>query len=143
VAKVLSLATVVICLTFIVLAVSRTGAMLHNYNSTMDVYRHVYDNPTPGNQTICVGREWYRFWTHFFLPENYRYVWFDVSFSLSLLDPKAIAVWDFLNLDSVASFLNIFRLSMEQIRFHHTLTIAMRKKCHAMCEIVSFSPVFY
>jgi alpha-1,2-mannosyltransferase len=62
--------------------------MLHNYNSTMDVYRHVYNNPTPGNQTICVGREWYRFWTHFFLPENYRYVWFDVSFSLSLLDPS-------------------------------------------------------
>jgi alpha-1,2-mannosyltransferase len=58
---------------FIIFALSRSAAMLHNYNSPMDVYRQVYNNPEPGNQTICVGREWYRFWTHFFLPENYRY----------------------------------------------------------------------
>ena len=44
--------------------------MYKGYHAPMDVYAEVSKlNPTGPAPTICVGKEWYRFSSSFFLPE--------------------------------------------------------------------------
>jgi alpha-1,2-mannosyltransferase len=60
---------------FAILSVSRTSAMLVNYGAPLKVYSEFENIPALGNkipETICVGKEWYRFATHYFLPERFR-----------------------------------------------------------------------
>eukprot|EP00041_Stephanoeca_diplocostata_P022018 m.521822 g.521822 ORF g.521822 m.521822 type:complete len:558 (-) comp21964_c0_seq5:127-1800(-) len=52
-----------------VLSASRTIAVYKAYHAPMDVYRHVHAiTPTREGIRICVGKEWYRFPSSFFLP---------------------------------------------------------------------------
>lgn len=74
-------------LAIVVLSVARTGALYINYEAPNAVYAHLYNledkgdrvvlfsQPSPNAQEFtyaCVGREWYRFSTHFFLPPHMR-----------------------------------------------------------------------
>eukprot|EP01112_Ceratiomyxa_fruticulosa_P000981 TRINITY_DN1092_c0_g1_i4.p1 TRINITY_DN1092_c0_g1~~TRINITY_DN1092_c0_g1_i4.p1 ORF type:complete len:592 (-),score=89.77 TRINITY_DN1092_c0_g1_i4:127-1902(-) len=59
-------------LLFILVSVSRTYALYKNYHAPLDVWQHLSEN-TIKNQTnvnVCVGKEWYRFPSHFFVPSS-------------------------------------------------------------------------
>lgn len=65
-------------ITFLLLSQSRTTSMLLNYGAPLKVYTEFYNAPSASAsaeramQLVCVGKEWYRFATHYFLPSNYR-----------------------------------------------------------------------
>lgn len=56
---------------FVAISLSRSAAMYKGYHAPMDVYAEVAmlhpQGPAP---TLCVGKEWYRFSSSFFLPEG-------------------------------------------------------------------------
>ncbi|KAI8810058.1 Alg9-like mannosyltransferase family-domain-containing protein [Cladochytrium replicatum] len=70
------LITTVITL-FFLLSLCRTLALVNYYSAPINVYKHLYYN-TPSishpNETnsVCVGKEWYRFPSHYFIPRNHR-----------------------------------------------------------------------
>ena len=49
---------------FVALSVARSAALVHNYAAPLAVYAAL----PPGAQRVCVGKEWYRFPSSFFLP---------------------------------------------------------------------------
>lgn len=51
------------------LSVLRTLQLVMDYSAPLDVYKHI---PEDAEGSICVGREWYRYPSSFFLPENAR-----------------------------------------------------------------------
>jgi len=54
------------------LSMSRVGALYHNYHGVADLWMQVNQLPdSSGSQTtVCMGKEWYRFQSSFFLPSN-------------------------------------------------------------------------
>lgn len=65
---------------FGLLSLSRTVALFYGYHTPLDVYpeilniaadQRVHTLPPDKPVNICVGKEWYRFPSHFFLPENW------------------------------------------------------------------------
>ena len=60
------------------LSLSRVLAIYHNYHAPMDVWMHVAHLPQMQNNidmhekpfSVCVGKEWYRYPSSFFLPGN-------------------------------------------------------------------------
>ena len=52
-----------------ILSASRVVSMSTNYTAPLHLYRHLYHNITPPAR-VCVGGEWYRFPTSFFLPDE-------------------------------------------------------------------------
>jgi alpha-1,2-mannosyltransferase len=67
------------CLGFVVLSASRVAALRINFEAPLHVYDHLYHNelkdgadpnlPLPGDLNICVGKEWYRFPSNFWIPD--------------------------------------------------------------------------
>lgn len=70
-------------------SLARTVSLYYNYDAPMTIYAHLHDQESQmrpheqieifsrpksaGNFTyVCVGKEWYRFATHFFLPPHLR-----------------------------------------------------------------------
>ncbi|KAJ3049129.1 mannosyltransferase [Rhizophlyctis rosea] len=71
------------------LSLSRTTALYTQYHAPLRVYAHTHHLPLPGHDAstntntthlglfdrelnLCVGKEWYRFPSHYFLPEGMR-----------------------------------------------------------------------
>jgi len=52
-----------------VLATSRVVSMAKNYTAPLHLYRHLYHSIDPPSR-VCVGGEWYRFPSSFFLPNE-------------------------------------------------------------------------
>ena len=70
-----TVSTVVIVLVFAVLSISRTALLIDAYNAPLHIYTYLYNNiNTLGDSThnICVGKEWYRFPSHYFLNDHQR-----------------------------------------------------------------------
>ncbi|TPX60331.1 hypothetical protein PhCBS80983_g01858 [Powellomyces hirtus] len=69
---------------FTAVSLSRTLALYLHYHAPIDVFHHVKDLPLPppassnsnrgsgGERALCVGKEWYRFPSHYFLPDDIR-----------------------------------------------------------------------
>ncbi|KAJ1547965.1 mannosyltransferase, partial [Nowakowskiella sp. JEL0078] len=61
---------------FILLSLSRTIGLYVHYHAHISVYEALevpnVVEPTATNQTLCVGKEWYRFPSHYLLPGNMR-----------------------------------------------------------------------
>jgi len=60
---------------FIALSTSRIYSIYNNYNAPMVIYKHLFweelsQNSTHGIIDVCVGKEWYRFPSHFFFPDD-------------------------------------------------------------------------
>ncbi|KAI9348682.1 Alg9-like mannosyltransferase family-domain-containing protein [Obelidium mucronatum] len=64
---------------FVALSLSRTLAMYTNYNAPIKIYTHVSTLPAsrpdaatgvPSTETLCLGKEWYRFPSHYFMPPH-------------------------------------------------------------------------
>ncbi|KAG6546793.1 hypothetical protein Mapa_011739 [Marchantia paleacea] len=69
----------------LVLSYSRTTSLLYGYSAPMQIYRQLptIEQPEVGNQVslVCVGAEWHRFPSSFFLPSaNYELGWLDDGF---------------------------------------------------------------
>ena len=70
--------SVVILAIFGTLSCSRVLALYHNYHAPMDVWMHVAHLPQMENRldmyekpfSVCVGKEWHRYPSSFFLPNN-------------------------------------------------------------------------
>ncbi|KAL0240871.1 hypothetical protein GEMRC1_006107 [Eukaryota sp. GEM-RC1] len=61
---------------------SRLFALHHNYNAPLPVYNQFYSNTLlEKNKILCLGKEWHRFQTHFFVPEGIRLEFFDSGFT--------------------------------------------------------------
>lgn len=71
-----TLVTVLILAAFTLLSASRTTALIKSYNAPLGVYQYVYNLPTPVQQgrttKVCVGKEWYRFPSHYLLNNDQR-----------------------------------------------------------------------
>ncbi len=52
-----------------ILSLNRILALQHFYSSPMSIYARLGRELQPG-ETVCVGKEWHRFPTHYFLPGN-------------------------------------------------------------------------
>ena len=50
------------------LSVSRSQALVHHYGSTMKLYRYLPELPVGKRAHVCVGTEWYKYPSSFFLP---------------------------------------------------------------------------
>ncbi|KAJ0409729.1 hypothetical protein ATCC90586_003237 [Pythium insidiosum] len=67
---------------YALLSVSRVVSNVVNYAAPLRVFQHLHDNvlpsarsdalssPAPTPVTLCIGKEWYRFPTSFFVPSN-------------------------------------------------------------------------
>ncbi|CAH1756269.1 10413_t:CDS:10 [Entrophospora sp. SA101] len=78
--------TLTICFLIITgaMSLSRTYALHTNYHAPMEIYKHLYYNEIPkvlaeegpinhqGTINLCLGKEWYRFPSHYFLPDRVR-----------------------------------------------------------------------
>ncbi|KAJ3094161.1 mannosyltransferase, partial [Physocladia obscura] len=91
--------TVMIAAVFIVLSLSRTVAMVQNYGAPFKIYTTVSSmGPATTNtsepavtfkkQRLCIGKEWYRFPSHFFIPDEFLEVRFIKSEFAGLLPAK-------------------------------------------------------
>jgi alpha-1,2-mannosyltransferase len=77
---VLRIIITLICVVFIGLSLSRIVSLHTNYRAPFDVYKHLEKNelqPIANDKmraneevNICVGKEWYRFTSNFFIPEE-------------------------------------------------------------------------
>jgi alpha-1,2-mannosyltransferase len=59
---------------FILLSISRSFALFKGYHGPLVLYGQLYDKtsqlPEYNSYNICIGKEWYRFPSHFFVPSN-------------------------------------------------------------------------
>lgn len=68
---------VVIIVIFVTLSASRAVSLTKNYGNAAEVYKHLSSNelhnqvlPESKIVNVCVGKEWYRFPSNFFLPSE-------------------------------------------------------------------------
>ena len=64
---------------YISLCCFRIGALKTYYNAPMDLYKDVYNIPE-NNPVICIGKEWHRFPSNFFVPHGGRVEFIKSSF---------------------------------------------------------------
>lgn len=84
-----------IAMIILLFSISRTTSLYYNYDAPMNLYYHLWKieshqniwNPLFQNQNfannyslICLGKEWYRFYTHFFIPSHLRIGFIDDGF---------------------------------------------------------------
>lgn len=73
--------SIIICVTYILLCVSRTVITYKGYRAPIETYmelgrfssdEQLHPLPPEYPVNLCVGKEWYRFPSSFFLPENWK-----------------------------------------------------------------------
>ncbi|KAJ1980212.1 mannosyltransferase [Dimargaris xerosporica] len=98
VVRYLPMATLMLLLGYVVLSSARVAGLFFYYQAPMAVYSHFYTHakqlPAPPASplqapTLCVGKEWYRFPSHYFVPLPYRVGFIPSSFHGQL--PKYFA----------------------------------------------------
>ena len=58
---------------YIILSISRILCSIHGYSAPLTLYRYLSQVELPGvdrEVNVCVGKEWYRFGSSFFLPSE-------------------------------------------------------------------------
>ena len=93
---------VIFCFIFLALSFSRASSLTINYSAPLSLYNHLYENelkegkavfseiPVDTDINICVGKEWYRFPSSFFIPSK-RFKYSFVKSSFGGLLPKPFA----------------------------------------------------
>merc|ERR1711933_366761 len=83
-AKIVQVGVTVALVAFVLLSVSRTYALVHNFGATFAVYSALPLNA----EKVCVGKEWYRFPSSFFLPRKAGdLLWYRAGFYGQLPQP--------------------------------------------------------
>ncbi|CAO2836224.1 unnamed protein product [Amaranthus hypochondriacus] len=61
---------------------SRTFSLIHGYSAPLEIYKHLqYHEDAGDGSTLCVGSEWHRFPSSFFIPDYVSHVrWIDDGF---------------------------------------------------------------
>lgn len=78
--------------TAVVLSVSRTVALYRHFRAPMEIYMELAPLASSSSakaSTLCVGKEWYRFPSSFFLPEDWRIAFLESEFRGQLPKPYA------------------------------------------------------
>ncbi|XP_033124840.1 alpha-1,2-mannosyltransferase ALG9-like [Anneissia japonica] len=85
-----------IAIVFSVLSLSRSAALFYGYHAPLDVYPTLHktaDNPkvhtlhANRQVNVCIGKEWYRFPSNFFMPENWELQFIQSDFKGQLPKP--------------------------------------------------------
>lgn len=75
-------------ITFVVLMIvpyamlcsARVASSINNYSAPLDLYNHLYRNElgrkSQHEVNVCLGKEWYRFGSSFFIPSKKQHVQF-------------------------------------------------------------------
>ncbi|XP_057301339.1 alpha-1,2-mannosyltransferase ALG9-like [Hydractinia symbiolongicarpus] len=83
----------IIMTVFTLISLSRSSALYVGYHAPLDVYPELHELVTPFDETkapmfredrkinVCVGREWYRYTSSFFLPPTWKYLFLKSEFS--------------------------------------------------------------
>ncbi|CAN8024902.1 unnamed protein product [Ixodes persulcatus] len=72
------------------LSISRTVALYRNFRAPMEIYMELAPLAGDGRATtLCLGKEWYRFPSSFFLPENWQLAFLESEFRGQLPKPFA------------------------------------------------------
>lgn len=66
----LKLLSQLVYVVFLLVSMSRTAALYKGYHAPMKIYQHVAELEATTPSRLCVGKEWYRFSSSFFLPKN-------------------------------------------------------------------------
>ncbi|KAI3634787.1 hypothetical protein MIR68_007168 [Amoeboaphelidium protococcarum] len=80
------LAMFILMTTYACLSMSRIYALHKHYGSAIEIYSvlRTYPSVISSNdikqQTLCLDSEWYRFPSHYLLPENMKVIWLDSDF---------------------------------------------------------------
>lgn len=65
---------------YALLCSARVASSIHNYGAPLDLYNHLYRNElgrkSQREVNVCLGKEWYRFGSSFFIPSNKQHVQF-------------------------------------------------------------------
>ncbi|KAI9338694.1 Alg9-like mannosyltransferase family-domain-containing protein, partial [Zopfochytrium polystomum] len=101
-AKMMSLtsksAKTMFCIVFVLFSLSRTVGLHLHYSGPIHVFAHLYTSLAPPSAglsspvAVCIGKEWYRFPSHFFLPSTARLRFVRSSFEGLLPKPFAEGV---------------------------------------------------
>ena len=63
-----------------IVSIARVGSSIHNYNAPLKLYNHLYKNEIGKNSkqemNICLGKEWYRYGSSFFIPSSHQHIRF-------------------------------------------------------------------
>ena len=81
---------------YILLSLSRSFALVQGYHGSMDIYPKMHQiagkiDSSYKNIKVCIGKEWYRFPSNFFLPENFQLEFIESEFRGQLPQPFAAA----------------------------------------------------
>ena len=78
------------------LSAARVGSSIHNYSAPLTLYNHLYSKELGKDCTrevnVCLGKEWYRFGTSFFIPSEKQHVQFIKSGFDGLLPQVGVSV---------------------------------------------------
>lgn len=66
--------------TFTLLSLSRMAALHIGYSGSIKIYHHFNEINTETNKTLCLGKEWHRFPSHFFIPNNVQVSFIESEF---------------------------------------------------------------
>lgn len=62
------------------ISAARVASSIHNYSAPLTLYNHLYSKELGMDATkdakICVGKEWYRFGSSFFIPSKNQHLVF-------------------------------------------------------------------
>ena len=84
--------TVVALLTYGIISLSRTTALYQSYHAALDLYPKlhnfsIYQETKIAKFNVCVGKEWHRFPSSFFLPQNFTLRFIESEFRGQLPQP--------------------------------------------------------
>lgn len=65
----------------VLLGLGRTLAVVHHYGAPMDIGLVLSQVPSPDSHTLCYGKEWHRFPSHFFVPPSMRVEFIESAFT--------------------------------------------------------------
>lgn len=88
---------VLLLIPYALVSAARVASSIHNYSAPLTLYNHLYKNElgrkSMRDVNICVGKEWYRFGTSFFIPSSKQRVQFIKSGFDGLLPQVVSFVW--------------------------------------------------
>jgi len=88
---IVKLLSVLIVVLIVFISMSRNAALVYSFAAPQQVYHELSIIPNDEPVQVCVGKEWYRFPSSFFLPKNVEIVWVKSGFDGQL--PQKFSKW--------------------------------------------------
>ncbi|XP_077869999.1 alpha-1,2-mannosyltransferase ALG9-like [Saccoglossus kowalevskii] len=126
---------IIVGVVFAILSLSRSVALFHGYHAPLDVYPEltkisedpvIHALPVDANVNVCVGKEWYRYTSSFFLPNDRWHLHFIQSDFRGQL-PKMYS--------SHQDATRIIPTHMNDMNLEETSRYLDIKKCHYLIDL--------